>query len=74
MISPRCLRITTHKKNNPSNRPWRPIGLWDVEAPTFSRQRLTDGGEVTHTRRPLFTFQEESWYSFLLEDESILGL
>jgi hypothetical protein len=20
------------------NRPWRPIGLWDVEAPTFSRQ------------------------------------
>jgi hypothetical protein len=22
------------------NRPWRPIGLWDVEAPTFSRQSL----------------------------------
>jgi hypothetical protein len=22
----------------PSDRPWRPIGLWDVEAPTFSRQ------------------------------------
>jgi hypothetical protein len=23
------------KKNYPCNRPWRPIGLWDVEAPTF---------------------------------------
>jgi hypothetical protein len=22
----------------PCNRPWRPIGLWDVEAPAFSRQ------------------------------------
>jgi hypothetical protein len=22
----------------PCNRPWRPIGLWDVEAPTFSRK------------------------------------
>jgi hypothetical protein len=22
----------------PCNRPWRPRGLWDVEAPTFSRQ------------------------------------
>jgi hypothetical protein len=22
----------------PWNRPWRPIGLWEVEAPTFSRQ------------------------------------
>jgi hypothetical protein len=26
------------KVNNPCNRPWRPIRLWDVEAPTFSRQ------------------------------------
>jgi hypothetical protein len=39
----------------------RPIGLWDVEAPTFCR-RLTDGGEfVGLTRRPLFTHQEDSW-------------
>jgi hypothetical protein len=22
----------------PCKRPWRPIGMWDVEAPTFSRQ------------------------------------
>jgi hypothetical protein len=25
-------------KTIPCERPWRPIGLWDVEAPTFSRQ------------------------------------
>jgi hypothetical protein len=32
---------TTFKKvrlSYPCNRQWRPIGLWDVEAPTFSRQ------------------------------------
>jgi hypothetical protein len=29
--------------------PWRPIGLWDVEAPLFSIQW------PTLTRRPLFT-------------------
>jgi hypothetical protein len=26
-------------------RPWRPLGLWEVEAPTFSDIRLTDGGK-----------------------------
>jgi hypothetical protein len=31
--------ITRHFfKSYPCNRPWRPIGLWDVEVPTFSRQ------------------------------------
>jgi hypothetical protein len=25
------------KKNYPCNRPWRPIGLWDIEVPAFSR-------------------------------------
>jgi hypothetical protein len=24
----------------PCNRPWRPIRVWDVEAPTFSRQSV----------------------------------
>jgi hypothetical protein len=34
----------------------RPLGLWEVEAPTFSDIRLTDGGKViSPTRRPLFT-------------------
>jgi hypothetical protein len=27
-------------------RPWRPLGLREVEAPTFSGIRLTDGGKV----------------------------
>jgi hypothetical protein len=41
----------------PCNKPWRPIGLWDVEAPIFSLDnRLTDGDEVVSlTRRPPFT-------------------
>jgi hypothetical protein len=36
-------------------RPWRPLGLREVEAPTFSDIRLIDGGKVVSpTRRPLF--------------------
>jgi hypothetical protein len=41
-----------------------PLGLLEVEAPTFSDIRLIDGGKVT--RRPLFYPQEDSLYSFLL--------
>jgi hypothetical protein len=37
-------------------RPWRTLGLREVEAPSFSDIRLTDGGKVVSTRRrPLFT-------------------
>jgi hypothetical protein len=37
-------------------RPWRPLELREVETPTFSEIRLTDGGKVVSpTRRPLFT-------------------
>jgi hypothetical protein len=37
-------------------RPWRPLELQEVEAPTFSDIRLTDGGKVVNPmRRPLFT-------------------
>jgi hypothetical protein len=45
-----------HPTSYPCNRPWRPIGLWDVEAPAFSLDnRLTDGGKVVSlTRRPPF--------------------
>jgi hypothetical protein len=36
--------------------------------------RLTDGGEIVSLMlRPLFTPQEDSWYSFLLVAESTLG-
>jgi hypothetical protein len=35
-------------------RPWRPLGLREVEAPTFSDIRLIDGGKVVSpTRRPV---------------------
>jgi hypothetical protein len=37
-------------------RPWRPLGLREVEAPTFLDIWLIDGGKVVSpTRRPLFT-------------------
>jgi hypothetical protein len=37
-------------------RPWRPIGLWEVEAHTFSDIRLIDRSKVVSpTCQPLFT-------------------
>jgi hypothetical protein len=42
--------------------------------PLAIANRLTDGGKVVSpTRRPPFTPQEDSWYSFLLETESTPG-
>jgi hypothetical protein len=42
--------------------------------PHFLDNRLTDGSEVVSlTRRPPFTPQEVSWYSFMLEAESTPG-
>jgi hypothetical protein len=42
--------------------------------PHFLYSRLTDGGEVVNIKcRPLFNPLEDSWYSFLLEAESIPG-
>jgi hypothetical protein len=62
------------KKNYTCNRPWRPIGLWDVEAPTFSRQSAHRWrwGCQPHAPATLYS-QEDSWYSFLLEAESTPG-
>jgi hypothetical protein len=49
-------------------------GCGTSRLPHFPDNRLTDGGEVVSlTRRPPFTPQEDSWYSFLLEAESISG-
>jgi hypothetical protein len=43
--------------------------------PHFVDSRFTDGGKVVSlTRRPPFTPQDDSWYSFLLEAESNPGL
>jgi hypothetical protein len=42
--------------------------------PHFLENWFTDGGKVVSpTRRPPFTLQEDSWYSFLLEAESTPG-
>jgi hypothetical protein len=43
--------------------------------PRFLGNRLTDGGEIVSLTRPPATLypQEDSWYSFLLEAESIPG-
>jgi hypothetical protein len=59
----------------PYNRLWRPIELWDVEAPTFCLDSLlTDGGKVVSPMCRLpFTPQEDSRYSFLLEAELTPG-
>jgi hypothetical protein len=41
--------------------------------PHFLDSRLTDGGEVSLTRRPPFSPQGDQWYSFMLEAESTPG-
>jgi hypothetical protein len=55
-------------------KPWRPLGLREVEAPTFSDIRLINGGKVCHPYA-LATFysHKNSWYSFLLEAGSTPG-
>jgi hypothetical protein len=51
-----------------------PWGCERLRHPHFLDNRLTDGGEVVSlTRRPRFTPQEYSWYSFLSEAESTPG-
>jgi hypothetical protein len=49
-------------------------GCETSKLPHFLDNRLTEGGKVVSlTRRPLFTTQEISWYSFLLDAESTPG-
>jgi hypothetical protein len=50
-----------------------PQGCETSRLPHFLDNRFTDGGEVSLTRRPHFTPQEDSRYSFLLEAESTPG-
>jgi hypothetical protein len=65
---------TEENKSYPCNRPWRPIRLLDVEAPTFSRKLAHRWQWDCQPQAPaaLYT-QEDSWYSFLLEAESTPG-
>jgi hypothetical protein len=66
-------RQVLRKKSYPCNTPWKPTGLWEVEAPT-SDNCLTDGSEVVSlTHPPPFTPQKDPWYSFLSEAESTPG-
>jgi hypothetical protein len=51
-----------------------PKGCERLRLPHFLDNWLTDGGKVVSpTPRPLFTSQEDSWYSFLLEAASTPG-
>jgi hypothetical protein len=51
-----------------------PYGCERSRLPRLLDNRLTDGGKVVSlTRQTLFTRQEDSWYSFLLESESTPG-
>jgi hypothetical protein len=51
-----------------------PQGCEMPRLPHFLDNQPTDGGQVVSlTRRPPFTLQEDSWYSFLLEAEYTQG-
>jgi hypothetical protein len=62
------------KYSYPCNRPWRPTGLWDVNAQTFSRQSALRWwkGCQPYMLGALYS-QEDSWCSFLLEAASPQG-
>jgi hypothetical protein len=74
-----------NKRINRQKKKGKAIPVTDREGPYrcetsklqhFLDNQLTDGGEVVSlTRRPaaLYPFQEDSWYSFLLEAESTPG-
>jgi hypothetical protein len=59
----------------PCNRPWRPIGLWDVKDPTLSRQSAYRWRQGCQSYAPATLYIPETllflcfWYSFLLEAE-----
>jgi hypothetical protein len=62
------------KQSYPSNRPWRPTGLWDEKAPIFSRQSAHRWRWSCQPQAPVTLYpQKDSWYSYLLEAESIPG-
>jgi hypothetical protein len=53
------------RENYACNKPWRPIGMWGVEAPTFSRQSAHRWRWGCQPYAPAALYpQEDSWYSF----------
>jgi hypothetical protein len=76
VISTLEFQFLSHRKQKvneesyPCKRPWRLIVV-RTRGCHILDNRLTDGGKVVSaTRRPRFTSQEDSWYSFLLEAET----
>jgi hypothetical protein len=66
--------IYVKRQSYPCDKPWRPIGLWDVEAPTFSRQSTLRWRWGCQPYAPAVLYrQEDSWCSFLFEAESTPG-
>jgi hypothetical protein len=59
-------------------RPWRPLELREVEAPTFSDIRVTDGGKVVSpTSRRLFTprkIPDTHFYKRMIDLSAIVRL
>jgi hypothetical protein len=67
-------KVKKKRKSYPCNRPWRPMGLSEVEAPIFSRQSAHRWRWGCQSYAPVtFYPQEDSWYSFLLEAASTPG-
>jgi hypothetical protein len=60
------------RQNYPYNRPWRPIGLWDVEAVIFCGQQAHKWWWGQPYSPAALYPQEDSWYSYLLHAESTL--
>jgi hypothetical protein len=58
LIHTMCLQVSDKVKwySYPRNRPWRPIGLWDVKDPTLSRQSAQMAARLSaalHTGRDI---------------------
>jgi hypothetical protein len=68
-----CLFLNVRILKN-CNKPWRPVGFWDVEAPIFCRQHAHRWRWGCQPYAPAALHpQEDSWFSFLLEAESTPG-
>jgi hypothetical protein len=59
------------KRGYPCDRPWRTIGMWDVEVHTFSvpSAHIWRWGCQPYAPTALYTVQRFFWHSFLLEAE-----
>jgi hypothetical protein len=74
LISNFCVVAKVKGKTIPLTGHEGPSGCETSRLPHFLDNQLTDGGKVVRlTRRPPFTPQEDSWYSFLLEAEPTPG-